>query len=332
MALADLDFMDLYVRLDGEAGAAARFKPGSREQGPVNLPVPPEHMGEVAVLVAALKRDFLINFDPSLKGMSQGANAAGEGVFAFGGMRFRVASGRQANGESWAALRRISPTVRSLEELHFAPHIVQHLQRLGKRDGLILISGATGAGKTTTLYGLLRNYLEHYGGTAMTIEDPVEYTLEGPVGRAGFCHQIQVNDEADWAQYIKSSLRWTPRYIIVGEIRTPRAAEQVLRAATTGHLVLTSVHAGSIEESIHGVLHLAEQAMGDSGARHILAAGLTAALHQNMTHNGPFLRYAVTEDLNNGDPIRSLIRENRVGMINTFIDRQSAKLAQSVRR
>ncbi len=322
MRLNDLDFMDLYIRLDEEdkIGATpatqARYKPADRALGPINLAVPSQYVSQIQMLTDDFRRDFV---------------GSHEGIFIFNDLRFRAAVAKQANGETWAALRRISPYVRSLAELRFMPPMIAHLRKLSTRNGLILVSGATGAGKTTTMYGMMREFLETQGGTAITIEDPVEYTMEGPIGEKGYCYQIQVNDDDDWARFIKDSLRWTPRYIIVGEIRTPRAAEQALRAATTGHCVMTSVHAGSVEESLYGILHLAEQTMGDSGARHILAAGLTACLHQQLNPSGPFLRYALTEENNNGDAIRSLIRENRIGMINTFIDRQSAKFAQAVR-
>ena len=74
-----------------------------------------------------------------------------------------------------------------------------------------------------------------------------------------------------------------------------------------------------------GLMHLAEQSMG-SAANYILAQGLTAAIHQTLSHAGPFLRYVFTEEGNNGDPIRALIRENRVGMINSYIDKQIARM------
>lgn len=310
MPLDDFAFMDLYLRLD--APAAPRYRPLARQEGFGNHLVPPEHIPACHILTQELKTNF----------------TGCEGMFVHAGIRFRVAVNTHANGETWAVLRRIAARVRTLQELGISPNVVHHMMPLGKRDGLVLVSGATGAGKTTTMYGLLFEFLKRHGGTAITIEDPVEYMLEGPVGDCGYGYQIQVHDDDEWATEIKASLRWTPRYILVGEVRTPRAAEQVLRAATTGHLVFTSVHAGSIEESLYGLLHMAEQAMG-SGAHHILAAGITACLHQQLTGTGPYIRYIFSEENNNGDPLRALIRENRIGMINTFIDKQAARMAQT---
>lgn len=311
MLLKDLDFMDLYIRLD--ADGIARYKPESREKGYGNHQVPAEFMPQVALLTSEFKRGF------------QGI----EGSFEFGSFRFRCSVNNMENGETWAVLRKINDRIRSLQELNVASHIIQNLRPVGKRDGLILVSGATGAGKTTTMYGLLLDYLQRFGGTAITIEDPVEYRLDGAVGDSGYAYQVQVKTDDDWAVEIKRSLRWTPRYILVGEVRTPQAAEQVLRAATTGHLVLTSVHAGSIEESLYGILHLAEQGMGSGGARHIMAAGITACLHQSLSASGPFIRYIFSEEYNNGDPLRALIRDNKIGQINTFIDKQSARTAHA---
>jgi len=245
--------------------------------------------------------------------------------YEYDGMRFRQSYQKLANGQEWTILRRINARVPSLDDLSIAPHISTQLRRLAQRDGLILISGPTGHGKTTMSFALLADFLKRMGGVGITVEDPVEYALDGPVGDYGYCYQVQVSKDEDWATPLKRALRWTPRYLLVGEVRSPRAAEQILRAATTGHLVITTIHAGSVEESFMGLMHLAEQSIGGA-ANFMLAQGLTAAWHQTLSTTGPYLRYVFTEEHNNGDPVRALIRENKVGMINSYIDKQIARM------
>ncbi len=306
--LRDLAFMDVYIRID-EPGDA-RYRSHARDYtNNWTRVLPREYHEEIAIIANELKGQ-IDNPDSS---------------YEYDDMRFRLSYQRLANAEEWVILRRIGARVPTLEDLSFAPHICTHLRRLGQRDGLIIISGATGHGKTTSSFALVNDYLKSFGGVGITVEDPVEYALNGPVGEYGYCYQVQVNKDEDWATPLKRALRWTPRFLLVGEVRSPRAAEQILRASTTGHLVITTIHAGSIEESLMGLMHLAEQSMGAS-ANFILAQGLTSAMHQTLSTSGPFLRYVTTEENNNGDPVRALIRENRIGAINSYIDKQIARM------
>lgn len=306
--LINFPFMDLYLRLDG--AEAPRFRAPRLDKHNVwTQPLPEAYRADAQNIITHLIAEA---GDP-------------DAAFDYDGMHFRMSRQKMANGEDWVVLRKVNPIVPALTSLGYAPHIAGYLHNLGRRDGLILFSGATGHGKTTSCFALLQEYLKAYGGVGMTVEDPVEYLLEGPVGPHGYCYQIQVGEDEDWATPLKRCLRWTPRYLLVGEIRSPAAAEQILRAATTGHLVFTTIHAGSIEDSLLGLLHLAHRTLGD-GAKTMLAQGLTGAIHQTLNPTGPFIRYVFTEENNNGDPVRALIREDRVGMINTYIDRQIARM------
>jgi twitching motility protein PilT len=308
--LRDLPFMDLYVRIDEVGKGMARYRSPGRDYSNNWSRVLPEQYRSDARIICEELQNSIDNPDAA---------------YQYDGMRFRLSYQRLANGQEWVILRRISTRVPALEELSIAPHIVNYLRKLGQRDGLILISGPTGHGKTTTSFSLFADYMRRLGGVGISVEDPVEYVLDGPVGEYGYCYQVQVDKDEDWATPLKRALRWTPRYLLVGEVRSPRAAEQILRAATTGHLVITTIHAGSVEDSFMGLLHLAEQSIGHS-AHHMLAQGLTAAWHQTLSASGPFLRYVFTEENNNGDPIRSLIRDNKIGMINSYIDKQAARM------
>jgi twitching motility protein PilT len=303
----DLAVTDLYIRLDGAAEALYQKQKRGRVRS--NAVVPERFEREIRQI-----GEFIRN-----QGLKE------DSVLNINGTRLRLARQKMADGEDWICLRVIKSQVPDINRLNIMPAYVSTLRELGQRDGLIMLTGATGHGKTTTAAALLSDYLKSYGGIAVTIEDPVEYMMKGRHGEKGFCFQVEVKDDEEWAEAIKRSLRWAPHYIFVGEIRTPKAAEQVLRAATTGHLVLTTVHAGSPEEALMGLMHLAEQAMG-GGSQMILAAGLTAVVHQTMTDTGPLVRMVATEQNNMGDAVRSIVRENKVGMLGTYIDKMSARL------
>lgn len=309
ITLSELPFIDLYVRLDQPDQALYRSK--ERGKSHINQLVPPEY--QLAV-------------DRFMSAVNEGLKENNDGSIDFEGVRCRLSKQKMSDNSSWVCARRINTIIPDMDKLGFAKHIADHMKALGKRDGLILVSGATGHGKTTTAVGLLAYFLRNYGGAAVTIEDPVEFMLKGRHGEGGHCFQVEVRQEEDWAVCLKRALRWAPRYIYVGEIRTPKAAEQLLRAATTGHLVITTVHAGSPEEALMGLIFLAEQAMGP-GVQNILAAGLTGLIYQTMKETGPHIKYLFTEPDSPGDPIRSLIRENKIGMMSTYIDRIAARLA-----
>jgi twitching motility protein PilT len=306
--LDTLPFIDLYVRLD--AAGQAYFRSKERVDSVISQFVPAEFQKTID--------RFVIAVNDTMKGRNDGA-------ISFDGVRCRLARQRLNDGSQWVCARRINTVLPDIEKLNLPPTIVNHMMGLGRRDGLIVISGATGAGKTTTAVALLGHYLRTYGGTALTIEDPCEFLIAGRHGTGGQCFQVEVEKEEDWAVGLKRALRWAPRYIYVGEIRTPKAAEQLLRAATTGHLVMTTVHAGAMEEALMGIIFLAEQSMGAS-AYSMLATGLTALVNQSLTDTGPYLKYLFTEEMSPGDPVRSLIREGKIGLLSTYIDRTAARL------
>ncbi|MGZ3883521.1 MAG: GspE/PulE family protein, partial [Bacteroidia bacterium] len=108
-----------------------------------------------------------------------------------------------------------------------------------KPNGIILISGPTGSGKTTTLYATLK-LLNKITANIVTIEDPVEYTLDG-------INQVQLKEEIglSYAEALRTFLRQDPDVIMLGEIRDAQTAQMAIRAALTGHLVLSTIHTNS---------------------------------------------------------------------------------------
>jgi twitching motility protein PilT len=306
--LDDLPFIDIYVRLD--KADQAYFRSKERTQSVANQFVPPEYVETIERFRIAVNDKMQEHNDSAI---------------TFDNVRCRLARQQVSDGSQWVCARRINTVLPEIDGLGFHSNIVGHMKGLGKRDGLILISGATGQGKTTTAVALLAHFLKNFGGTAITIEDPCEFVMTGRHGASGQCFQVEVTQEEEWAISLKRALRWAPRYIFVGEIRTPKAAEQLLRAASTGHLVITTVHAGTMEEALMGIVFLAEQSMGSS-VYNMLASGLTALVNQSLGESKPYLRYVFTEEKNPGDPVRSLIREAKIGMLATYVDRAEARL------
>jgi general secretion pathway protein E/type IV pilus assembly protein PilB len=121
----------------------------------------------------------------------------------------------------------------------------QYLEYLKKQHGIILISGPTGSGKSTTLYATLK-LLNDPSVNILTVEDPVEFTLDG-------ISQVQVKEDIglDFARALKTFLRQDPDIIMLGEIRDKETAQMAVRAALTGHLVLSTIHTNSAVETIN---------------------------------------------------------------------------------
>lgn len=185
---------------------------------------------------------------------------------------FRVATQPTIHGEN--IVMRLLDKAKSLvplDQLGFSEHNSNVLKKLLKRpEGIIIVTGPTGSGKTTTLYSVL-SYINDIGTNIMTLEDPVEYQL--PLIR-----QSNVREGAglDWLAGMKSLMRQDPDIIFVGEVRDADTALMAVRAALTGHQVFTTLHTNDAIGSI--------ARLGDIGVPgHLLAGSLIGVIAQRLS-------------------------------------------------
>lgn len=141
--------------------------------------------------------------------------------------------------------------IKDKSELGFSEQAIEKIENIiNKKSGILLITGSTGSGKTTTVYSILKELLNS-NKNIMTIEDPVEYKIKG-------INQIQVNDKIGltFDVGLKSILRQDPDIIMVGEIRDTETANTAIRAASTGHLVISTMHTNDTISSINRLIEM----------------------------------------------------------------------------
>lgn len=308
MGLRQFDFTDLYFSEQGEA-----FVRGAQgTDSPISL-VPAEHSHDLEDLHrrvcdrGQLEKEFFVDYDK---------------------VRYRVSKIESIDGV-WYALRRAKFPIPRLGELGLHPRVIQYLGHLGRRHGLIIFAGATGQGKTTTACSLLQEYLLCYGDVGITIEDPPELPLNGTHGQFGRCFQIRV-ENGDFGRAMSQTMRYNPRYILLGEIRAPYEASQALRAAINGHLVITTIHAGSIQEALNAMLKLVSGQENLELARHVLADGLAGVLHQKLmkTKSGvkPKIDFLFAGPVGQDPGIRTKIRQGKIEQLSTEIEQQATRV------
>ncbi len=185
-----------------------------------------------------------------------------------------------AHGES-VVMRILDQTEGSteLQAIGMSPEMLERFRHLiSMPHGLILVTGPTGSGKTTTLYGAL-NALNVVDKKIITIEDPIEYKLER-------INQVQVNEkiDLDFARVLRSALRQDPDILMVGEIRDSETAEIAMRAAMTGHLVLSTLHTNDALSSAMRLIDIGvEGFLAASALRVLIAQRLVRKLCDNCT-------------------------------------------------
>lgn len=253
----------------------------------------------------------------------------------FKGADYRIERTVALGGEQYCA-RKMPTSIPRVERLGLPSGIYNQLISLADKSGLILLAGATGTGKSTTIAALIKKYLETEGGYAFTIEDPIEMPLDGVYqtknGDLGLCKQT-TPPNGIWEDGIKSALRSKPRYIYLGEIRSAEAAVELLRAATSGHLVFSTIHANNVNDAITAMAKYASSSgMSESMAYDLMANGLLACIHQNLVGSPRRLRAEAifaNPNINGGCAVRSMLRSGNLN-IATIMEQQKAKMEKGL--
>ncbi|MGD0046304.1 MAG: PilT/PilU family type 4a pilus ATPase [Bryobacteraceae bacterium] len=217
--------------------------------------------------------------------------------------RFRVNLHHQ-RGTLAASIRLLPARIPSLDSLHLPAVLAKLAER---RQGLVLVTGATGCGKTSTLAALIDIVNSRRQAHVVTIEDPVEYQH---ANRNSIIEQMEVGrDTPDFAGTLRSIMRQTPDVILVGEMRDAETMATVLTAAETGHLVLSTLHTNDAIQAVARILD-SFPAANQPQIRQQLSLALAAVIAQQLVPGlDGVSRWPATEILIANDAARALIRK-----------------------
>ena len=226
--------------------------------------------------------------------------------------RFRVNAFNQSRGVA-AAFRTIPSKVLTLEELG-APPIFRDIAENPR--GLVLVTGPTGSGKSTTLAAMIDYINDHYNHHIITIEDPIEFVHQS---KQCLVNQREVfRDTKSFNAALRSALREDPDIILVGEMRDLETIRLALTAAETGHLVFGTLHTTSAAKTIDRIIDVfpgEEKAM----VRSMLSESMRAVISQTLMKKNGGGRLAAHEIMIGIPAIRNLIREDKVAQMYSVI-------------
>lgn len=228
------------------------------------------------------------------------------------GIRFRV-NLHQQEGKIGLAARVIPKEIPTPKDLRFEPVTLDFIKLL---DGLVLVVGPTGHGKSTTLASMIEEINKTRKAHIITIEDPVEFLF---IDKKSLIEQREIGiDTKSFANALKHVLRQDPNVILVGEMRDPETIATVLTAAETGHLVFSTLHTSSAAEAVERIVDVFE----GSKQKQILiqlSAVLRGIVSQQLLPTTDGKRVAAREILVNTPAVANLIRENNIAQIPSAI-------------
>lgn len=232
--------------------------------------------------------------------------------------RFRI-NVYMAKGKKAAALRLIPARIKTIEELNL-PKVFEKMAE--RKQGLILVTGPTGEGKSTSLAALIDRINTQRNEHILTIEDPIEFVYEP---KKSIVSQREINqDTKDWAIALRSALREDPDVVLVGEMRDYETIAAAITVAETGHLVLGTLHTASAAQTIDRIIDVFP-AHQQAQIRQQLAATLEAVISQRLMKKVGGGRIAAFEVMMTNPAVKNLIREGKTYQIDNVIQTTGAE-------
>lgn len=246
--------------------------------------------------------------------------------YPYKGSRFRVNIGFEDKG-IYSTWRLIPDKILPVNEVGFPNDSWRNIISLER--GLVLITGVTGSGKSTTLASLINEINQNDARNIITLEDPIEYLHKSA---KSLIHQREVNTHTkSFYHGVKWALRQDPDVILVGEIRDPETAREVLNAAETGHLVLSTEHARDSAGAIYRFLDLFKAEEKDS-IRAALASNLEFVLAQQLIpYTRERNRVLAMEVMRANYAIRASIRDGKYHQIPNYMKRSDGMISMDTR-
>jgi twitching motility protein PilT len=223
-----------------------------------------------------------------------------------------------------AAFRIIPEEIPSLDELN-QPHVLYEFSNYEK--GLILVTGPTGSGKSTTMASIINEINENHKKHIITIEDPIEF--EHTNKKSVFSQREVGEDTASFASALKYAMREDPDVILVGEMRDLETIRAALTAAETGHLVIGTLHTNSAVQTINRIINVFPREEQDI-IRTQLSMTLKGIVSQILVPKIEGGRIAIQEILTNVPAVANLIRENKLPQLKSQMElNQTVTLMQT---